>query len=803
MSDGYVEAFDPRKSGRVSMQTFQSQLRRVESSATTMDTRMLAEVGFLTPSFNSTSRSKLPVDIVLSVALSKSLLALAWHVARDWILAQAISLWSLLAATMVLGAIGLAVWERAWHKPRDKGKRREEQLPPTYAVVFTCEVALALFALAHLSALRFILLTAFNQLWARGPPIGAFIGGGHKSLGKGNTMLISTAMIVAAFFIDSALTGSAPKPAYVYILAYILCSGQRIDMLSAHVSEVRGKAHARASAGSALIACVIMLVHRVFGSEAGTHRVPATSKPVFDTFPVPEPSLPLLLASSALLAIALIVVDPLVTRNLTNIYSPARQFSSGYPVAVGASLFVGFVGFGQLFSAAELIIGLVSWLAISHLVSSDPRSVTTYSSSKVATSAGRQPLLTNIATFGRHFKATIKTILATPDSRRIYFFLCLNLAFMFVQMAYGIWTNSLGLISDSIHMFFDCLALAMGLFASVMATWERNNKFTYGYSRVETLSGFANGIFLCLISIFIVFEAIQRLIDPPEMNTNQLLVVSSLGLAVNLVGMFATGHHHHGHSHGGGHSHGHSHAAATKTHDHGHGSNSSKCDGGSHNSHSHGHSHANGSSKDTHEHGGHGSHANGHDHSHASHAYEEDDDDSGAAASGHSHNMKGVFLHVMADTLGSVGVIISTLLIQKFGWTGFDPLASIMIAVLIFASVVPLVIDSGRLLVLDMGEDREAEVRSGLLAVSRIEGVHSYTNPRFWAKDPSSIVGSICIQLAPSKASQDTSRTESSMHSGHYADIEKTRQRVRKALRSAIGGLDELVIQVEPTEGFR
>ena len=68
----------------------------------------------------------------------------------------------------------------------------------------------------------------------------------------------------------------------------------------------------------------------------------------------------------------------------------------------------------------------------------------------------------------------------------------------------------------------------------------------------------------------------------------------------------------------------------------------------------------------------------------------------------------------MADTLGSVGVIISTLLINHFGWTGFDPLASIFIAVLIFASVVPLVADSGRLLVLDMGEEREREVRSAL-----------------------------------------------------------------------------------------
>ena len=133
---------------------------------------------------------------------------------------------------------------------------------------------------------------------------------------------------------------------------------------------------------------------------------------------------------------------------------------------------------------------------------------------------------------------------------------------MLVQMLSGVWTNSLGLISDAIHMAFDCMAIAMGLFVSVMSEWERNERFTYGYGRVETLSGFANGIFLILISVFIVFEAVQRLsvsfislisthinqpcrLDPPEMNTNQLLLVSSVGLGVNLFGMFAMGGHHH------------------------------------------------------------------------------------------------------------------------------------------------------------------------------------------------------------------------------------------------------------------
>jgi zinc transporter 5/7 len=98
--------------------------------------------------------------------------------------------------------------------------------------------------------------------------------------------------------------------------------------------------------------------------------------------------------------------------------------------------------------------------------------------------------------------------------------------------------------------------------------------------------------------------------------------------------------------------------------------------------------------------------------------------------------MRGVFLHVLAvslvlsqciltghelneqDTLGSVGVIVSTILIKFTGWSGFDPLASIFIAVLIMASVIPLVIDSGRVLCLDVGEGKEKEIRSALAEVS-------------------------------------------------------------------------------------
>lgn len=76
-------------------------------------------------------------------------------------------------------------------------------------------------------------------------------------------------------------------------------------------------------------------------------------------------------------------------------------------------------------------------------------------------------------------------------------------------------------------------------------------------------------MFLVLISLSIITEAIQRLIHPPEMNTHRLLFISFVGLVVNLVGIFAFNH---GHAHGGhGHDHGHSHGHGG--HDHGHSAN--------------------------------------------------------------------------------------------------------------------------------------------------------------------------------------------------------------------------------------
>lgn len=120
----------------------------------------------------------------------------------------------------------------------------------------------------------------------------------------------------------------------------------------------------------------------------------------------------------------------------------------------------------------------------------------------------------------------------------------------------------------------------------------------------------------------------------------------------------------------------------------------------------------------------HGHHHHGHDHGH-DHAHG-------------NENMHGIFLHILADTLGSVAVVISTVLVHYSGWSGYDPLASCFIAILIFASAVPLVSSTAKTLLLTLPADTEYNVRETLAGVSTLRGVVSYTVPKFWLDDTSS-----------------------------------------------------------------
>jgi zinc transporter 5/7 len=98
-------------------------------------------------------------------------------------------------------------------------------------------------------------------------------------------------------------------------------------------------------------------------------------------------------------------------------------------------------------------------------------------------------------------------------------------------------------------MLFDCFGLFIGLVASYISKLPPNNYYTYGYGRVETLSGFFNGLLLVFTAFNVLSESVDRILEPQNIDTSgALLPVSCIGFVVNMIGVFCfhdvEGHHH-------------------------------------------------------------------------------------------------------------------------------------------------------------------------------------------------------------------------------------------------------------------
>ena len=146
------------------------------------------------------------------------------------------------------------------------------------------------------------------------------------------------------------------------------------------------------------------------------------------------------------------------------------------------------------------------------------------------------------------------------------YFLIINLLFMFVEVIYGLLSNSLGLLTDGAHMLLDCTAVVIGLYSSYLSEFKSNNNYNYGYLRSEILGTFINSVFLFFIAVYIVFESIERFIEPKDIDSENLILVSFLGLVVNIIGLiFAHDHGDHDHNHGE-----HDHNHGEHEHNHGH-----------------------------------------------------------------------------------------------------------------------------------------------------------------------------------------------------------------------------------------
>ncbi|MDR6726977.1 cobalt-zinc-cadmium efflux system protein [Paenibacillus amylolyticus] len=216
--------------------------------------------------------------------------------------------------------------------------------------------------------------------------------------------------------------------------------------------------------------------------------------------------------------------------------------------------------------------------------------------------------------------------------------------YMFVEAVGGLITNSLALISDAGHMLSDSIALGIALLAFTFGEKAVNTGKTYGYRRFEILAATLNGITLIGISLYIFYEAIGRFINPPEVATVGMLIISTIGLLINILVAWIMMR----------------------------GSDTEK-----------------------------------------------------------NLNMRGAYLHVISDMLGSVGAIAAALLMMFFGWGWADPLASVIVAVLVLRS--GFFVTKSSLHILMEGTPKNVDLNDLVQTIQNVDGVQGVHDVHVWS----------------------------------------------------------------------
>lgn len=122
--------------------------------------------------------------------------------------------------------------------------------------------------------------------------------------------------------------------------------------------------------------------------------------------------------------------------------------------------------------------------------------------------------------------------------KKLLLILAFNVTLMVLEVAGGIVSRSLALLSDAGHMLTDSLAVFLSYLAIHWSRRPADHRKTFGYHRAEILVALANGVALAAIAGYIFYEAVLRFFHPQEIKTGILLAIATIGLAGNLFGLF-------------------------------------------------------------------------------------------------------------------------------------------------------------------------------------------------------------------------------------------------------------------------
>lgn len=280
---------------------------------------------------------------------------------------------------------------------------------------------------------------------------------------------------------------------------------------------------------------------------------------------------------------------------------------------------------------------------------------------------------------------------------RFVLMIFLTTSFFVLELVIGFMIDSLALQADAFHMLSDLVALILAFYAQYISTQTETHKATFGMSRAEVIGGLTNSIFLIASCFFIMIYALERFFELQTNHVdvskiNMLMIVGGVGLGINLIGVIIfSSASNNGHGHGHGHNHSHSH------------------------SHGHGHNHEN-------------------DHENEN--------------SSENKNIRAIFLHVIGDALGSIGVIASGLII-KYDNSVYrflaDPMISILIVILIANNSFRLTRECVGILLQKVPNHINLKtIKDDIHKVKGVQNIHHF---HVWGLDDAKIIASLHVKL--------------------------------------------------------
>ena len=116
----------------------------------------------------------------------------------------------------------------------------------------------------------------------------------------------------------------------------------------------------------------------------------------------------------------------------------------------------------------------------------------------------------------------------------------LNISFSVIEFLGGIFTNSVAIISDSIHDFGDALSIGISYFLEKKSKKHADKKYTYGYTRYSVLGGVITTTILLVGSILVIYGAFKRLLNPVDINYQGMIVFAVIGVILNFIAAYVT-----------------------------------------------------------------------------------------------------------------------------------------------------------------------------------------------------------------------------------------------------------------------